>query len=79
MENLNTLILENINDQDIWNGRLAYKCYCSWVNGRAWDYSPLRSFDDLPEKIRVAWIMAVKGIYKDNNGKFSVVKYKYES
>ena len=81
MENLNTSILENMSNQDIWNGRLAYRCYSSWVNvnGKAWDYSPARSFDELPEKNRVAWIMAVKGICRDSNGKFSVVKYKYET
>lgn len=49
---------------DVVYGKFAYESYCIAVDGKSWNGETLKSFKDLPEKIRKAWEFTESCCYK---------------
>lgn len=48
--------------------RVAYLAYCTAVGGRAFDGSPLKSYDEMPDNIKAGWQAAGTAANKEKAG-----------
>ena len=44
------------------HGQVAYEAYAKAVGGKAWNGEPLKTYDELPERIKDAWSTAAMAV-----------------
>ena len=59
---LSNIELENVEEWRVRAGKMAFSNYVSAKNGVAYDNKPIPQWDDLPEDVRVAWMVAALSV-----------------
>lgn len=69
MENEITSINDVIVRSFLPRGKAFYETYASWVDYKAWNGDILKTYEELPMRIQIAWAMAAR-LQKKVDGKW---------